>query len=464
MIAPPPFRFLLPALLLVFGLGASWLDYRLNLANDKQRNFAEVSQQATATVQRLAAFCAQALAKNEIAAARDALASWRSEPWMRIAAVVDVNGMIIADSEGTFSGRPASQTPAAPAWKLARASDGASTQRVTERAEDVTVSSVVGIGSPPTAWVLVVFDRSDGLSKAYLDARKQLVLSGSVMALLCFGLWAVLHFGVATRLTRLAEMVKRVGNGELRVMEPLRGNDEVHDLSEAFSQMSQQLADRERERAALERMVIDSTEQERRRIGHELHDGIGQQLTALLMGTSALNEELQSAAQARCSEQAGRLITQLRDTITEVRALSHGLAPVPTWESGLEHALQSLAESTTRSTGVRCVFECPDPVEVTDDATAGNLYRVAQEAVNNALKHAAPSEIRIGLEMRDGTLVLEVDDDGEGMPEKPVKREGIGVRVMRHRAETMGSSFSIGAAPAGGTRVAVHLPMKSAGP
>jgi signal transduction histidine kinase len=122
------------------------------------------------------------------------------------------------------------------------------------------------------------------------------------------------------------------------------------------------------------------------------------------------------------------------------------------------HALHELAKATTRSTGVRCIFDSPLPVSVPDVALAGHLYRIAQEAVNNALKHAAPHEIRLGLERREDTFVLEVDDDGDGLPETLAAGGGIGLRVMRHRAQLIGGAFEIGSSPAGGTRIACYIP------
>ena len=251
--------------------------------------------------------------------------------------------------------------------------------------------------------------------------------------------------------------MRDLGEGRSTVVVPLPGSDEVHDLSLSFAAMSQRLIERETERNVLEREVIDSTERERQRIGHELHDGVGQQLTAALMATNGLLETLQSAA-PECGEKAANIVAQLRDAITEVRSLSHGLAPVPLWEGGLEHALQSLTESTRLASSVRCVFECNDPVSVESSELAANLYRIAQEAVNNALKHASPSEIRIGLGLCDNILRLEIEDDGEGLPDTPWHATGIGFRIMRHRAEVMKGTFEAGSAPAGGTLVTVKIP------
>jgi signal transduction histidine kinase len=120
-------------------------------------------------------------------------------------------------------------------------------------------------------------------------------------------------------------------------------------------------------------------------------------------------------------------------------------------------ALASLAQSTGRAGIVRCVFECTEPVRVADAEVADHLYRIAQEAVNNALKHAAPSEIRIALECLDNTLVLEVDDDGEGFEEPAPPAAGIGLRVMRYRTRLIGGDLKIGSPPAGGTRICCRV-------
>ena len=309
-------------------------------------------------------------------------------------------------------------------------------------------------------WVLVVFDRADAVSQARADAARQLRWVASAITLLCFCLWAALHFGFAVRLARLARAVRDFGEGRAGAVAPMPGGDEVHELSAAFASMGARLAEREAERARLEREVLETTERERRRIGQDLHDGLGQQLTAASLATSGLITALESAAPA-LAPQAEGLGRQLRETIAEVRSLSHGLAPVALQDDGLMHALHELAEATTRHAGVRCVFECPQPVRVPDAAVAGHFYRIAQEAVNNALKHAAPGEIRLGLECRDGALVLEVDDDGDGLPETVTAGDGIGLRVMRHRAELIGGAFEIGSPPAGGTRIACRVPVSA---
>ena len=120
-------------------------------------------------------------------------------------------------------------------------------------------------------------------------------------------------------------------------------------------------------------------------------------------------------------------------------------------------ALASLAEGTGRAGPARCVFECPAPVQLADVEIADHLYRIAQEAVNNALKHAAPSEIRIALERENGAVLLEVDDDGEGFTEATTAADGIGLRVMRYRARLVRGQLEISSPPAGGTRISCRV-------
>ena len=459
MTFPPPLRFLIPLLLLLLGLITAWLDYELELANDLERNFNDVTTQAEASGTQLSALARQHLVHDEIQALRESLSEWQHEPWLSMAAVVDESGRVVASSSSKWEGRMAEETPAATAWQRARESHGKIMESATLAGGDVLVLGAfpIDVSTHPGKWLLLVYDRANAVAQAHQDARRQMTWSASVIAFFCLCLWATLHFGVATRLERLARSVREFGEVRSISIEPVNGGDEVHQLSQAFKKMTSRLADRERERTELERAVIDSAENERRRIGHELHDGIGQQLTAVLMAINVLHDTLLATAPS-IAEQAQHASQSLRETLAEVRGLSHGLAPVPLWEQGLEHALQALADTTTRSSGVRCILECPDRIAVTSESTACNLYRIAQEAVNNALKHAAPREIRIGLECRDGVLALEVDDDGCGLPDGLNENGGIGLRIMRHRTEVMGGRMESGAPPAGGTRIAVHIP------
>ncbi len=457
---PPPARYYAPLLVLVFGLATTWLDYQLNLSNDLARNLKDVEAEAQATGTRLARRSGHQLERGEPALLAEDLAAWAHEPWLKQAALVDEHGIIIDDSDKRWTGRKALETPLGPAMKLAEKKGGVPGEADNPDQEGAMLFDAYPfpIAAQRTGWVLVAFDRAEAMAQAGADARRQLRWMAASITFLCFCLWAALHFGFAARLARLAQAVRDFGEGRAASVDAVPGADEVHALSMAFAAMGTRLAEREAERVRLEREILETSERERRRIGRDLHDGIGQQLTAVSLATSGLITALESAAPELVT-QAENLGGQIRETIAAVRALSHGLAPVGLQDDGLMHALHELAESTGRTARLRCVFECPTPVRVPEAAVAGHLYRIAQEAVNNALKHAAPGEIRIGLERRNGAVVLEVDDDGDGLSETPDKGNGIGLELMRHRAQIAGGALEIGSAPAGGTRIACTIPL-----
>lgn len=454
---PPPIRITAPLLALIFGLLATWFDYQLNLDLDRARHLSEVRERVDSNGRRLAVVSERLLASGAHELLQTDVESIPDMPEIEIVGVVDENGRIVADSTGTLRGQHATATMLAPAAALIHPAAPPSAQHG-ENANAVVSAHPFPIGAHDTGWVLLVFDRTQANADAQADARTQLGWMSAAMALLSFALWATLHFGFAERLARLTGNVRAFGERKADAPSLPSGGDEVGELSGAFAAMAEKLHAREAEQLRLEREVLEISESERRRIGHDLHDSLGQRLTAASMTTNALVSALRADAPA-LAERAEDIGRQLRETIAEARSLSHGLAPVALVADGLMVALGALAESASRS-GVRCVFECPVLVRLGSAEVAGQLYRIAQEAVNNALKHAEPSEIRIGLEHRASGLLLEVDDDGAGFKESAAYTDGIGLRVMRYRARLIGAALEIGSAPAGGARISccVKLP------
>ena len=449
---PPPVRFTAPLVALAFGLVATWFDYRLNLDLDQDRHLEEVRESADANGRRLGRLSERLLASGQQEALQADVEAMSDLPGLEIAAVVDQAGRIIVDSTGSLRGHPASGGPLAKAAALMNAT-GQSASRQSE--DTVTVSSAYAfpIGTRERGWALLEFDRTEASAAAMADARRQLGWIASAMALLSLLLWSLLHFGFGARLQQLVGSVRAFGEGKVKSPVALGGGDEVGELSGAISAMAAKLAAREAEQVRLEREILGISEEERQRIGHDLHDGLGQRLTAASLTVNALVTAAQKADAPDFVERGEDLGRQLREAIAEARSLAHGLAPVELMDDGLMSALAALAGSTTRPGGVRCIFECPEPVRVANPEIAGHLYRIAQESVNNSLKHAGCSEIRLGLESRDGAIVLEVDDDGEGFDDQNPGGDGIGIRVMRYRARLMNGELEIGSAPAGGARI-----------
>jgi PAS domain S-box-containing protein len=208
-------------------------------------------------------------------------------------------------------------------------------------------------------------------------------------------------------------------------------------------------------RKELEREVLEIAALEQRRIGQELHDGVGQELTGLGLMADALAQRLKAAdADWRL---AAKVAAGLERVHQQVRSLSHGLVPVDVDPEGLRAALEDLAARTGEQSGTACHFEWGGPVEVADAVTATHLLRIAQEAVSNALRHGRARHIRIGLRGEAGNLTLSVRDDGIGIPRYLEESRGLGVRIMRNRAAVIGGTLTVGPAAGGGTLVTCIL-------
>jgi two-component system CheB/CheR fusion protein len=207
---------------------------------------------------------------------------------------------------------------------------------------------------------------------------------------------------------------------------------------------------------ALEREVISASTAEQERIGQELHDGLGQRLTGLSMIVETLRQGLKRQRLPEAA-MAGEILEQLQEAMRETRAIARGLIPIPVTEQGLSDALGKLAEDTQAATGISCRFTegASDSAAVKDRAVAMQLYRIAQEMVHNAVRHAQARHITIRLSKADHRIELSVRDDGKGFqPDSGEgEGEGYGLRIMRYRAAMIGCEFKVDSAPGKGTVV-----------
>ncbi|WP_254509389.1 chemotaxis protein CheB [Anatilimnocola floriformis] len=204
------------------------------------------------------------------------------------------------------------------------------------------------------------------------------------------------------------------------------------------------------ERKRLEREVAMIADQEQQRMGQEMHDGLSQQIAGIAMLAGGLAENLRNV-DTSLHEKATTLREAAQDAKRQSRILTKGLMPVEVAPDGLMHALQDLAERTQQTYGIACIFECVSPVPVSNSFVATHLYRIASEAVHNAVKHAQPKHIWIQLRqsLREELIVR---DDGVGFGDKSaVETHGDGLRIMRHRAGLIGARLSIEAGAERGT-------------
>jgi signal transduction histidine kinase len=228
------------------------------------------------------------------------------------------------------------------------------------------------------------------------------------------------------------------------------------ELEDRVRQRTAALTGEIQERTRLEKELLEISERGQRQIGHDLHDSLGQHLTATALAGQVLNEQLESKSLPE-SASARHLVKLVEEAIILTRTLARGLYPVQVNAEGLMDGLQELARNVSERFKVSCEFECREPVLLNDPASSTHFYRIAQEAITNALKHGKARRINISLEKADGVIILTVTDDGIGLPDNARGGEGMGLRIMAYRANMIGATFNIERLPESGTRATCKL-------
>ena len=206
------------------------------------------------------------------------------------------------------------------------------------------------------------------------------------------------------------------------------------------------------DRRALQEQLLTIAEAEQRRIGQDLHDDVGQELTGLGLLVEALLEAL-NEAHAPEAGLAAQIRTRLDRVQERIRALCRGLIPVAVDAQGLMAALEDLTGSIGMLQGIDTTFACRVKVHIEDSRTAMQLYRIAQEAIANAIKHGQARHIHVSLQAVEDRIHLEVRDDGVVIPDESRRGHGMGLKIMRYRADLIGARLEVGPAAGGGTRV-----------
>lgn len=214
------------------------------------------------------------------------------------------------------------------------------------------------------------------------------------------------------------------------------------------------------EQKTLQRAVLEIAAQEQRRIGQDLHDGTGQELTGLAMLSQRLLAMLEGKSEPE-ARMAAKIAEGLDDVLRGVRILSRGLVPVQLDREGLMAALADLAARTSELHDVICTFQCDEPVCIPNNNIATNLYRMSQEAVTNAIKHGDAKNITISLSIDGEVVTLRVADDGTGMKQFQASATvGVGLRIMRYRAQLIGAKLDVAPSYFHGTEVSCRFVCK----
>ncbi|HEY2329882.1 MAG TPA: sensor histidine kinase [Verrucomicrobiae bacterium] len=230
-----------------------------------------------------------------------------------------------------------------------------------------------------------------------------------------------------------------------------------NELEERVRQRTTALTNEMQERARLEKEILEISEREQRRIGHDLHESLCQHWAATAMAGQVLGEKLSAQSLPEAAD-AREVVKLVEDGLILTRNLAHSIAPPEMESEGLITALHGFATNISKMFRINCTFECESPPAIDDTAAATHLYRIAQEAVHNAIRHGKPEQIVMSLSNRKERVELTIEDDGVGLPDGWQKNRGLGTRIMAYRAAMIGATFSIEPNPTGGTFVKCSMP------
>jgi two-component system CheB/CheR fusion protein len=214
------------------------------------------------------------------------------------------------------------------------------------------------------------------------------------------------------------------------------------------------------QRRDLERQVIEISTREQERIGQEMHDGLGQQLTAVSLLAKRLDRRLHNGESTNVAADARTLSVQLEQALTDSRRLTQGLAPIGVAPECLLDGLRTLARDVQISSGVECEVLNDDGFAIESSLVAAHIYRIIQEAVNNAVRHGEPRRIQIRLTQNGAMIRFSVQDDGTWREPRPGGHGGLGLHIMSYRAGIVGGRLTVGPAPDGGTVMRCEMPLQ----
>jgi signal transduction histidine kinase len=324
----------------------------------------------------------------------------------------------------------------------------------------MTLSSFSSLEISGLNWIIIAeIDKKEAMRAVYKLANEIVFLS-IFITLILFVAAYIISSSIAGPIIELKNAAIRVGNGELDQVLPIKSNDELGELTANFNLMTSQLkAQQEELREREVRMFssfIDGQEDERQRLSREMHDGLGQMIVATKLKT----ESMMNTGNGLNNDNISRLRLMFDNLVDEVRGISNNLMPAALQEFGLEIALKQICSEISKHSPVKVIFDSQISEREMDKRIAVYVFRIAQEALNNAVKHAAATEIIMTLIGNEKMISLMVQDNGIGIDlDDSCKHGGRGLSSMCERVKLLNGLIDISKGGETGTVVSVKIPL-----
>lgn len=319
------------------------------------------------------------------------------------------------------------------------------------------LSSYSNIQVPGLKWSILAEIDYNEATASINTLRNKLILLSLLTALTLFVLTYTISKRITRPLVRLRKAAADLGSGNTYAILPVESLDETGELTEAFNQMSVNLKLKDEalkaERINRVKSAIDGQDQERQRLSRELHDGIGQGIIGIRLRLAGLETEVPDKARENL-----RMIIKMTDNlIDEVRASSNALMPPALAEFGLIPAIRSIGHNITDAFGLEAFIEGEFPPGLFGRRPVLYIFRIIQEAMNNAAKHSGASALRVKINMADETLLIEINDNGKGF-DPALSCRGHGLGNMKERVNLLKGTIRIDSSSTG-TSIKIEIPV-----
>ncbi len=316
------------------------------------------------------------------------------------------------------------------------------------------LSSFSPLDIPGLNWVILAeIDTAEAMSPIR-NLLSDFLLIGLIVAVLIFVFAYILARRITSPIIQLKNAAGNISEGNLNIQLPVTSNDEIGELTTAFNQMADQLHQQQElineEKKKRLRSIIDGQEKERQRLSRDLHDGLGQSLIAIKLQLENYCESESSGD----NDQMAKIKGYFDQTIEDIRRMSNDLAPSVLDEFGLTTALKNLCRNFSQSAGIPVHFKTTGPGLKIANKTKIYIYRICQEALTNAIKHAKASLIEVNLNFEKQLIKLDIKDDGKGFDLESTEHSGgNGLNNLFERAQIINGFLQIITSPGHGTKI-----------
>lgn len=338
--------------------------------------------------------------------------------------------------------------------------NGSGSQLIRDYRGILTLSSYSRLAIPGLNWIVIAeIDKIEAMRPVYKLANEIVFLSVFI-ALILFVVAYIISRTITLPIIELKNATIRVRKGDLDPVLPIKSNDELGELTESFNLMTSQLKAQKDELKERETRLfssfIDGQEDERQRLSRELHDGLGQMIVA----TKLKVESMVNSGNGINSDNISRLRLMFDSLVDEVRSISNNLMPAALKEFGLEIALSQICNEISKHSQIKVIFDSQIIERQMEKRIAVYVFRIAQEALNNAVKHAGATEIIMSLFGNENMITLVVQDNGIGIDLKDsANQNGRGLNSMNERVKLLNGLIDISKGENHGTIVSVKIPL-----